>query len=364
MLQLQLSFDGTANCQVQLQIITNSDIVQLTSTQTLTNKTLTTPTINGAALSGTFSGTPTFSGAITASGGVSGNASTATALATARTIGGVSFDGSADINLPGVNAAGNQDTTGNAATATTLETARTIGGVSFNGSADIDLPGVNTAGNQNTTGSAATVTGAAQTAITSVGTLTGLTVDGDVTVSDGTNDFDVASHDGTNGLKLGGTLVTSTAAELNLVDGSSAGTVAASKAVIYGSSGEVNATTLQIGGTSITGTAGELSTYTLNVQVDLASLTSFYVIAPKAGTITSVNAINNAAIVGNGIVNMHTELGTTNITAAISPTGGAGAKYTPTINTSHDSVNAGDFIKFDVTQTATGSVTFTIEIKY
>ena len=53
--------------------------------------------------------------------------------------------------------------------------------------------------------------------------------------------------------------VTSTAAELNLVDGSSAGTIVNSKAVIYGSSGEVNATTLQIGGTSITSTAAELN---------------------------------------------------------------------------------------------------------
>ncbi len=87
-----------------------------------------------------------------------GLAATATTLATARTIGGVSFNGSANIDLPGVNTAGNQDTTGNAATATTLETARTIGGVSFNGSANINLPGVNTAGNQNTTGSAATLT--------------------------------------------------------------------------------------------------------------------------------------------------------------------------------------------------------------
>jgi hypothetical protein len=41
----------------------------------------------------------------------------------------------------------------------TLTTARTIGGVSFNGSANINLPGVNTAGNQNTTGTAANVTG-------------------------------------------------------------------------------------------------------------------------------------------------------------------------------------------------------------
>ena len=53
--------------------------------------------------------------------------------------------------------------------------------------------------------------------------------------------------------------VTSTASELNLVDGSSAGTIANSKAVIYGSSGEVNATTLQIAGTSITSTASELN---------------------------------------------------------------------------------------------------------
>jgi hypothetical protein len=48
---------------------------------------------------------------------------------------------------------------GNAATATALQTARTIGGVSFNGTANINLPGVNTAGNQNTTGTAANVTG-------------------------------------------------------------------------------------------------------------------------------------------------------------------------------------------------------------
>ncbi|HCB4671733.1 TPA: tail fiber domain-containing protein [Enterobacter cloacae] len=88
----------------------------------------------------------------------SGNAATATKLQAARKIGGVSFDGSADINLPGVNTAGNQNTTGNAGTATKLQTARKIGGVSFDGSTDINLPGVNTAGNQSTTGNAATAT--------------------------------------------------------------------------------------------------------------------------------------------------------------------------------------------------------------
>ena len=56
-----------------------------------------------------------------ASGDIPNNAANTTGsaatLTTARTIGGVSFDGSANITLPGVNAEGNQNTTGNAATA-------------------------------------------------------------------------------------------------------------------------------------------------------------------------------------------------------------------------------------------------------
>ena len=193
------------------------------------------------------------------SGSCTGNAATATALASARTIGGVSFDGTGNINLPGVNTAGNQNTsgtaaiatavtitdnestnednaviftsggdvdggnlglesdgnctynpstgsitatgfigaltgnasgssgscTGNAATATVLETARTIGGVSFNGSANINLPGVNTSGNQNTSGSAASLS--ATLAVGSGGTgATSLTANG-VLIGNGTS---------------------------------------------------------------------------------------------------------------------------------------------------------------------------------
>ncbi len=70
---------------------------------------------------------------------LSGNAATATKLASSINIGGVSFDGSADIDLPGVNTKGNQDTTGNAATATKLQTACTINGISFDGSKNIEL---------------------------------------------------------------------------------------------------------------------------------------------------------------------------------------------------------------------------------
>ena len=53
--------------------------------------------------------------------------------------------------------------------------------------------------------------------------------------------------------------VTATASELNLIDGSVGGTIVNSKAVIYGSSGEVNATTLKIAGTAITSSATELN---------------------------------------------------------------------------------------------------------
>jgi hypothetical protein len=56
-------------------------------------------------------------------------AATATILATSRSIGGVSFNGSSAINLPGVNTAGNQNTSGNAATATLSTNARGIAGV-------------------------------------------------------------------------------------------------------------------------------------------------------------------------------------------------------------------------------------------
>ncbi len=46
-------------------------------------------------------------------------------------------------SIPGVNAAGNQDTTGNAASATKLQTAREIAGVKFDGTADITLTAAN-----------------------------------------------------------------------------------------------------------------------------------------------------------------------------------------------------------------------------
>ncbi|KES12699.1 Phage Tail Collar domain protein, partial [Snodgrassella alvi SCGC AB-598-P14] len=92
--------------------------------------------------------------------GIGLNAASASKLFEGRNIGGVFFDGTQDIDLPGVNTRGNQDTTGNASTATYAGqiAARKIGGVTFNAKTDIDLPGVNIKGNQDTSGNAATAT--------------------------------------------------------------------------------------------------------------------------------------------------------------------------------------------------------------
>lgn len=151
------SFDGTANITISAGItantIVNADInssaaiadtklATISTAGKVLNSATTATNLNTASAivardaSGNFS-----AGTITAA--LSGNASTATALQTARTIGGVSFDGTANINLPGVNTTGNQNTTGSAAT---LTTARTIalsgdvaGSVTFDGSANVTI---------------------------------------------------------------------------------------------------------------------------------------------------------------------------------------------------------------------------------
>jgi hypothetical protein len=125
------------------------------------------------------------------SGSTTGNAATATALETARTIGGVSFDGTGNINLPGVNTSGNQDTSGNAATATTLETAREINGTSFNGSANITV----TAAAGTLTGSTLNSTVTASS-LTSLGTLaSNLNLGGqDIVTTASNQDIDLAAH--------------------------------------------------------------------------------------------------------------------------------------------------------------------------
>ena len=140
-----------------------------------------------------FDGTVTsdaFAGPLT--GEVTGNASTATILATARTIGGTSFDGSANIAVA-LASVGTAVTVADESSDTTcfpLFTTAATGdlppksgtNLTFNSSSGL-LTATGFAGaltgnvTGNASGTAATVTGAAQTNITSVGTLTALQVD-------------------------------------------------------------------------------------------------------------------------------------------------------------------------------------------
>ena len=91
--------------------LTIADVITTTNTKTLTNKTLTSPTITGTgAIAGTFTGnlTGNVTGNVSGSAGsATGNAATATALATGRTFqltgdveaSGVTFDGTGNVSL-------------------------------------------------------------------------------------------------------------------------------------------------------------------------------------------------------------------------------------------------------------------------
>ncbi|ORF01661.1 hypothetical protein BGI05_03255 [Snodgrassella alvi] len=118
--------------------------------------------------------------ATAASADLAKKAQVADKLSKARNVGGVAFDGSVDIDLPGVNKPGNQNTSGNAATASYAAqiAARKIGGVIFNAKTDIDLPGVNIKGNQDTSGNAATAT-----RLQTICTINGVSFDGSADIN-------------------------------------------------------------------------------------------------------------------------------------------------------------------------------------
>ena len=290
----------------------------------------------GGTVAGNLSvtGTLAVTGVLTATGGVvgdvTGNASTATALATARTINGVSFDGTANITVTaaagtlsgstlasGVTASSltsvgtlanltvtnpiTGSVTGNAATATALQTARTINGTSFDGTANITV----TAAAGTLTGSTL-ASGVTASSLTSVGTLSSLAVSGTTALNGQT--YTWPSGGGTNGQVLstngsgtlswttvsggGGTTTNSLTAGTYLTGGSFNGSAAVtfavdatsantvSKVVARDSSGNFSAGTITA---TLSGAApaGSLSGSTLASGVTASSLTS-------VGTLTSL----------------------------------------------------------------------------
>jgi hypothetical protein len=118
--------------------------------------------------------------------------------------------------------------TGNATTATTLATTRDIGGVSFNGSESINLPGVNTSGNQNTSGTAAiatTVTVADESTDTTCFPLFSTAATGDLAPKSGSN----LTFNSSSGLLTATTFSGSAASLSQIPMGEASGTLAAAR---------------------------------------------------------------------------------------------------------------------------------------
>lgn len=237
----------------------------------------------GTQLASTISNFST--AAQTAVTSVTGNAGTATVLQTARTINGVSFDGSANITvtaaagtltgttlnstvvtssltsvgtltnltvtnpISGSVTGSSGSTTGNAATATALQTARTINGTAFDGTANITV-----------TAAAGTLTGTSlntnivTSSLTSVGTLLNLTVTNPIS----------GSVTGSSGSTTGNAATATALQTARTINGTSF-------------DGTANIT--------VTAAAGTLTGTTLNSSVVTSSLTS-------VGTLTNLTVTN------------------------------------------------------------------------
>jgi hypothetical protein len=224
----------------------------------------------GTDITTAFSGTTlTVNLDATISSDTTGNAATATALENARTIGGVSFDGTQNINLPGVNTAGNQNTSGNAATATALANARTIGGTSFDGTANITPDNANTASyvaGGNVVGAVALATSATSaTTATSAGSLSSgqnFSIAGDVTAG-------TVSFNGTGPVQLNASV---TQVQGVAISATEAGYVAnMDQEVSSGASPQFASLTLS-GDLTVNGTTTTISTTNMEVEDQFISL--------------------------------------------------------------------------------------------
>ena len=174
--------------------------------------------------------------------------------------------------------------TGNASTATALQTARNIGGVSFDGTGNIDLPGVNTAGNQNTSGTAAGLS--ATLAVASGGT--GATSFADksviITQDSGTDTLAAVAMDANGELLIGGTsgpaVATLTAGDnITITPGDGSITIAATGGDVTASS----TTTFTNKTIDADGTGNSIS------NIDIGNMTSAVVVTESDGIASNDN---------------------------------------------------------------------------
>lgn len=258
---------------------------------------------------------------------VTGNAGSATKLQTAHTIGGVSFNGSANINLPGVNIVGNQSTTGSAASLTTARsfswTGDATGSLSFNGS--VNVSAVLTLANSGV----------------SAGTYKSVTVDTKGRVTAGTNVITgLVTSTAISGTTNAATSNTNT--YLNIVEtiGSAATTVGTSTQVT--GAGTVTVTSDTAGKLTITGSqnitgnaasATKLQTARTINGVSFDGTTNITVadstkLPTAGGTVTGTLAVSGLLTANGGFKGKYVTTDNRDLKPSATPTGSFGAYFT------------------------------------
>ena len=286
----------------------DSTVATLTGTQTLTNKTLTSPTITGTgAIAGTFTGD------------VTGNADTATALATARNIAGQSFDGTANITIASTDLSdtsnlvrNNQNntitsTTAGSSAAPEFELFRDITGADSNYIGQIKFSADNDADQKTVfakiTGKIGDASDGTEDGIIEIAHIKAGSQNINVRMTstefkilNGT-DFDIETHDGSSaGLRLNNTLVTSTAAELNILDGV---TTTATELNIIDGDTSATSTTLADADRVVVNDAGTMK------QVALTDFETYFETAlDTLSNVTSVGTLNGLAVASTQTVTM------------------------------------------------------------
>ena len=124
---------------------------------------------------------------------------------------------------------------------------------------------------------------------------------------------------------------------------------------------------LKLGGTLVTAEAAELNTYTLNVALnDVSTGSSCFVVAPKAGTITNIHSVINGAITTADAVITANVNGGTNITdtITIANSGSAAGVIDNCVPSDNNTVAAGNYIKLTTNGASDNAVSavFTITI--
>ena len=124
---------------------------------------------------------------------------------------------------------------------------------------------------------------------------------------------------------------------------------------------------MKLGGTLVTAEAAELNTYTLNVALnDVSTGSSCFVVAPKAGTITNIHSVIDGAITTADAVITANVNGGTNITdtITIANSGSAAGVVDNCVPSDNNTVAAGNYIKLTTNGASDNAVSavFTITI--